>query len=172
LREILTDRIWGADSDTLEGVVGALLIAKGLTIATMESCTGGLLAATLTDVPGSSAYYKGGFVAYSNEMKIALGIDAQLMAQFGAVSAEVVEAMATTARQRLGADIGIGITGVAGPDELEGKAPGLIHIAICDGGGKQTLEMNFPPRRPEVKRRATVAALFTLRRRLISSDRP
>jgi nicotinamide-nucleotide amidase len=171
LREIMADRIWGADSDTLEDVVGTLLTDKGLTIATMESCTGGLLSSALTDVPGSSTYYKGGFVAYSNEMKITLGVDAQLIAQFGAVSSEVAEAMAISARQRLGADIGVGITGVAGPDEVEGKPVGLVYIAICDSGEKQTVEMNFPPRRLEVKRRATVAALFTLRRRLVDSDR-
>jgi nicotinamide-nucleotide amidase len=172
LREIMADRIWGADSDTLEDVVGALLTAKGLTIATMESCTGGLLASALTDVPGSSTYYKGGFAAYSNEMKVTQGVDAQLIAQFGSVSSEVAEAMAISARQRLGADLGVGITGVAGPDEVEGKPVGLVYIAICDNGGKQTVEMNFPPRRLEVKRRATVAALFTLRRRLVSLDRP
>jgi nicotinamide-nucleotide amidase len=170
LRDIMTDSIWGTDSDTLEGLVGALLIAKGLTLATMESCTGGLLANTITDIPGSSAYYKGGFVAYSNEMKIALGVDAQLIAQFGAVSAAVAEAMADAARQRLGADIGIGTTGVAGPDELEGNPVGLVYIAICDRKGKQVLEIRFPPRRLEIKRRAVVAALFNLRKRLISAD--
>ena len=170
LREILTDHIWGTDSDTLEGVVRVLLASKGLTLATMESCTGGFLATTLTDVPGSSAYYKGGFVAYSNEAKIALGVEAPLIEQYGAVSPAVAEAMAIVARQRLEADIGIGITGVAGPDKLEGKEPGIAYIAVCDGKGKQTIKGNYPPRRPEVKRRATTAALFILRQRLLSSD--
>ncbi len=170
LREILKDNIWGTDDDTLEGVVGTLLTSKGLTLATMESCTGGLLATTLTDVPGSSAYYKGGFVAYSNEAKIAQGVDAQLIEQHGAVSSEVAEAMAQAARLRLKTDIGIGITGVAGPDKLEGKEPGIAYIAVSDSKGKQTIKNNYLPRRPEVKRRATTAALFILRQRLLSSD--
>jgi len=168
LREILVDHIWGTDSDTLEGVVGALLASKGLTLATMESCTGGLLATTLTDVPGSSLYYKGGFTAYSNEAKIALGVDARLIEQHGAVSPEVAEAMAQAARNRLETDIGVGITGVAGPDKLEEKPPGIVYIAICDSKGKQRLEGNYPPRRPEVKRRATTHALFLLRQRLLA----
>ena len=168
LRAILTHHIWGTDSDTLEGVVGTLLAKKGLTLATVESCTGGLLAATLTDVPGSSVYYKGGFVAYSNEAKIALGVSAQLIEQHGAVSLEVAEAMAQAARLQLEADIGLGTTGVAGPDELEGKPPGIAYIAICDSQGKRSIKGNYPPRRPEVKRLATAHTLFLLRQRLLA----
>jgi len=168
LREIFAHYIWGTDSDTLEGVVGTLLASKGLTLATMESCTGGLLATTLTDVPGSSVYYKGGFVAYSNEAKIALGVNARLIEQHGAVSPEVAEAMAEAARLRLEADIGVGITGVAGPDKLEGKPPGLAYIAICDSQGKRSFEGNYPPVRLEVKSRATTHALFLLRQRLLT----
>ncbi len=168
LRAILTQHIWGTDSDTLEGVVGALLVGKGLTLATMESCTGGLMAATLTDVPGSSVYYKGGFVAYSNDAKIGLGVSAQLVEQHGAVSLEVAEAMAEAARLRLEADVGVGTTGVAGPDELEGKPPGIAYIAICDGQGKRSLKGNYPPRRSDVKRLATVHSLFLLRQRLLA----
>jgi nicotinamide-nucleotide amidase len=168
LRAILTHHIWGIDSDTLEGVVGALLASKGLTLATMESCTGGLLAANLTDVPRSSVYYKGGFVAYSNEAKIALGVSAQLIEQHGAVSLEVAGAMAQAARLQLEAHIGVGITGVAGPDELEGKPPGIAYIAICDSQGEETIKGNYPPRRPEVKRLATTHTLFLLRQRLLA----
>ena len=168
VRAIFTHHIWGTDSDTLEGIVGALLASKGLTLATMESCTGGLLAATLTDVPGSSVYYKGGFIAYSNEAKIALGVNARLIEQHGAVSLEVAEAMAEAARLRLKADIGVGITGVAGPDKLEGKPPGIAYIAICDSQGKRSLQGNYPPRRPEVKHLATTHALFLLRQRLLA----
>jgi nicotinamide-nucleotide amidase len=167
LRAIFAHHIWGTDSDTLEGVVGALLASKDLTLATMESCTGGLLATTLTDVPGSSVYYKGGFVAYSNEAKIALEVDARLIDQHGAVSPEVAEAMAEAARLRLEADIGVGITGVAGPDKLEGKPPGIAYIAICDSRGKRSIKGNYPPRRPEVKRLATAHTLFLLRQRLL-----
>ena len=170
LRQVLADHIWGADNDTLEDVVGKLLVDKGLTLATMESCTGGLLAATVTDVPGSSAYFKGGFVSYSNEAKIALGVDAHLIERCGAVSREVAEAMAEAARQRLKADIGIGITGVAGPDTLEGKAPGQVYMAICDSQGTESLEAPYPPLgRHRVRGLATVHALFWLRQRLLES---
>ncbi len=167
VREILGERIWGTDDDTLEGVVGGLLTGKRLSLATMESCTGGLLASVLTDAPGSSAYFRGGLVAYSNEMKSAWGVDAKLIEERGAVSPEVAQAMATAARLKLGADIGIGITGVAGPTEIEGKPAGTIYIAIDDGRKRRLISGNYPPRRPDVKRWAALAALFELRRALL-----
>lgn len=170
LRDVLADHIWGVDDETLEGVVGQLLTSQGLTLATMESCTGGLLASTLTDVPGSSVYYRGGFVAYSNGMKIALGVDGQLIEKHGAVSRQVAEAMAEAARQQLKADIGVGISGVAGPDKLDEKPPGLVYIAISDKAGRKSVEGKYPPRRIDVKRRATTHALFLLRQRLLDSN--
>jgi nicotinamide-nucleotide amidase len=168
LQQLMKGHIWGADNDSLEGVVGSLLKEKDLTIATMESCTGGLLASRLTDVPGSSAYFKGGFVSYTNELKVELGVDARLIEKFGAVSSEVAESMAESARNRLGADIGVGITGVAGPDEQEDKPVGLVYVSVCSDTEKKSIEMHFQPRRLEVKRRATVVALFNLRQQLIS----
>lgn len=170
LREILGNHIWGVDNDTLESLIGALLTQRGFTLATMESCTGGLVANTLTDIPGSSAYYKGGLVAYSDEVKIAFGVDAQLIAQHGAVSPEVAEAMAEAARQRLAADFGAGITGVAGPEESQGTPPGTVHIVVTDGKSKKELRGTYPPYRLEVKRRATMAVLFGLRELLLSLD--
>jgi PncC family amidohydrolase len=134
----------------------------------MESCTGGLLASTITDVPGSSAYFKGGFVSYTNEMKVALGVDAHLIEEFGAVSRQVAEAMAEAARRQLGADIGLSATGVAGPDALEGKPPGLAYIAIADGAGRRSIEGRYPPRRGDVKRLAVTHALAFLRQELLS----
>jgi nicotinamide-nucleotide amidase len=168
LRHILAGYIWGTGDNTLESVVGKLLVGKGLTVATMESCTGGLLATTLTDVPGSSAYFKGGYVPYTNEAKIALGVDVGLIERYGAVSSQVAEAMAEAARQQLRADIGISTTGVAGPDALEGKPPGLVHIAIADSKGAESVKANYPPGRIEVKHRATTHALFLLRQRLMT----
>jgi nicotinamide-nucleotide amidase len=167
VREIFGERIWGTDDDSLESVVGELLIGKRLSLATMESCTGGLLASTLTDAPGSSAYFRGGLVAYSNEVKSAWGVDAKLIEERGAVSPEVAQAMATAARLRLGADIGIGITGVAGPTEIEGKPAGTVYIAIDDSKRQRLVSANYPPRRPDVKRRAALSALFELRRALL-----
>jgi nicotinamide-nucleotide amidase len=171
-RRILGQAIWGADDDTLEGAVGGLLEEQGLTLATMESCTGGLLATTITDVAGSSAYFKGGFVAYTAEMKVALGVDTELVARHGVVSAEVAQDMARACRRRLGADFGVGITGVAGPDPLEGKAPGTIHIGLDDGAAPQAVSYAFAQGRAAVRRRAVTTALALLRRALLTRGTP
>ena len=168
LRSLLSDIIWGSDEETLEGLVGMLLVEKGLTLATMESCTGGLLANTITDVPGSSRYFKGGLVAYTNEAKLSYGVSTALIARHGAISPEVAGDMAGVAREQLGADIGVGITGVAGPTEDEGRPVGTVHIAIDDGRETRLVIGHYPPLRHQVKRRATYHALFELRRTLVS----
>ena len=168
LRNALSNQIWGTDYDTLESVVGALLTRRQLTMATMESCTGGLLASTITDVPGSSAYFKGGFVAYTNEMKTSLGVDARLIEKHGSVSREVAEAMAETARRRLKADIGVAVTGVAGPDELEGKPPGLAYIGIAEKQKTRSIEGRYPPRRVDVKRLVVTNALYLVIQALLA----
>ncbi|MBM3157017.1 MAG: competence/damage-inducible protein A [Chloroflexi bacterium] len=167
LKSILGDAIWGYDNDILESLVGDMLREKKLTLATMESCTGGLLASTITDVPGSSDYFKGGLVAYTAEMKIAFDVDAALLARKGTIDPEVAAAMAKTARLRMKADIGIGITGIAGPDAVEGKPVGTVHIAIDAGKRKSSFSATYPPRRADVKRRAVVSALFKLRQLLL-----
>jgi len=167
-RRVLGQAVWGADDDTLEGAVGALLRERGLTLATMESCTGGLLASTITDAAGSSLYFKGGFVSYTAEMKVVLGVDASLVARHGVVSAEVAQDMARACRQRLGAHFGIGITGVAGPDPLEGKPAGTVHIGLDDGAAPQAVSYAFAQGRAAVKRRAVTTALALLRRALLS----
>ena len=168
IRSLLGESIWGSDEETLEEAVGALLSEKGLTLATMESGTGGLLASMITDVPGSSVYFKGGLVAYSDEAKIGYGVDAALIARHGAISPEVAAAMAEAARARLGADIGVGVAGVAGPAEAEERLIETAHIAIDDGKSKRVIPGIYPPLRPEVKRRAACHALFELRRTLLS----
>lgn len=168
IRAILGDYIWGIDSDILEGIVGNLLAAKGLSLATMESCTGGLLASMITNVPGSSAYFRGGLVAYSNEAKIAFGVDAKSITKCGVVSPEVAEKMSTSARETLKAAIGVGITGVAGPDVIEGKPIGTIFIGIDDGKTRRSFSRNYPGHRLQVKQRAAVAALCELRKLLVN----
>jgi len=168
VRKVLGQNVWGVDEDTMESAAGALLREKGLSLAVMESCTGGLLASTITDAPGSSDYFKGGLVSYSAEMKIAFGVDADLLSRQGTVSPDVAAAMAEAVRRKLGADIGIGITGVAGPAEVEGKPVGTVHIAIDSEGGRRVLSATYPPHRPDVKRRAVRSALFELRQLLIS----
>jgi len=167
LQKILGQYIWGFDEDTLESLVGEMLRERTLSLATMESCTGGLLASTITDVPGSSDYFKGGLVAYSAQMKAEFGVDSALLAEKGTVAPEVAAAMAEAARTKLDADIGIGITGVAGPGEIEGKPAGTAYISIDAGGKKNALSARFPPRRQDVKRRAVFSALFVLRQLLL-----
>jgi len=166
-RRVLGDAVWGADDDTLESVVGAMLRERGFSLATMESCTGGLLASTITDAPGSSDYFKGGLVSYATEMKLAWGVSREVVETCGVISVECAREMARVARERLSADIGIGVTGVAGPDEQEGKPAGTIHIALDDGSGDaRVMSYQFAQSREMVKRRAVTTALSLLRRTL------
>ncbi|GBD13133.1 Nicotinamide-nucleotide amidohydrolase PncC [bacterium HR24] len=166
VRAILGEYIWGVDEETLELVVGRLLKERGLTLATMESCTGGLLADTITNVPGSSAYFRAGYVAYDPEVKVALGVQRELIERHGVVSPEVAADMARAVRLVASADIGMGITGVAGPDPLEGKPPGTVHIGLHDGREAQTQSMTFYQGRLATKRRAVTVALGMLWRHL------
>ena len=162
LRQRLGDNIWGIDDQVMEEQVGEELRSRGLTLATMESCTGGFLAHTITQVPGSSAYFRGGIVSYTNEVKAAWGVDPALIREHGAVSPQVAEDMARACRERLEADLGIGITGVAGPDELEGQPVGTVHIGLASKDGALSHSRRYPPQRPLVKQRAAVQALMEL----------
>jgi len=167
-RRLLDDAVWGADADTLEGVVGTMLRERGSSLATMESCTGGLLASTITDVPGSSDYFKGGLVSYATEMKLAWGVSREVVETYGVISVECAREMARIARERLSADVGIGVTGVAGPDEQEGKPVGTVHIALDDSSGDaRVVSYQFAQSREMVKRRAVTTALSLLRRTLV-----
>ncbi|MEE8370047.1 MAG: competence/damage-inducible protein A [Dehalococcoidia bacterium] len=166
-RRILGDVVWGADDDTLAGSLGQLLQAGGLTLATMESCTGGLLASTITDVAGSSSYFRGGYVAYTAMMKAGLGVSVNLIKSHGVVSPEVATDMARAARDNAAADYGIGVTGVVGPAELEGKPPGTVHIAVYDGHAPRTTSNVIDLGRLATKRRAVTTALLLLRRALL-----
>ncbi len=168
-RRILGEIVWGADDDTLEGAILSMMRERGLKLATMESCTGGLLASSLTDVEGSSEAYLGGYVTYATEMKVALGVDAALVEEHGVISAEVAAEMARAARENLHADYGIGITGIAGNEPVEGKPPGTVHVAVHDGTAAQNLSYTINLGRPANKRRAVTSALFLLRRALLAS---
>jgi nicotinamide-nucleotide amidase len=141
---------------------------RGLKLATAESCTGGLVAARLTAVPGFSDTTLGGVVAYSNELKLSkLGIEQSLLEEHGAVSAEVAEAMARGARERLGADVSVAVTGVAGPGGgTEEKPIGLVyyHAESPDGGAGASF--SFPGDRESIRRRSVVASLHLVRRLL------
>ncbi len=133
VRDRHADTLFSDDGSTVDVQVARLLRERGLTIATAESCTGGMLAARLTDLAGSSDYMRGAIVAYSNEVKISQArVPEQLIQQHGAVSAEVAEALAQGAREQLGADVGVGITGVAGPaGGTEEKPVGLVWLSVA-----------------------------------------
>jgi nicotinamide-nucleotide amidase len=169
----LGDAVFSTDGRFLEEVVGDLLKARGLTMAAAESCTGGLLLSRVTDVPGSSAYVRGGVVAYSNDLKTAfVDVPADVIAQQGAVSEPVASAMASGARTRLGADIGVGITGIAGPEGGTPEKPvGTVAIAVAGpGGAGQVRTFSFPGGRAQVKYQSAQAALDMVRRGMLNGD--
>lgn len=168
-RKLLGAIVWGADDESLEGAIGAMLRERGLTLATMESCTGGLLASTITDVDGSSDYFLGGYVSYATEMKITLGVDPALIEQHGVISSEVACDMARAARENLGADYGIGVTGITASEPVEGKPPGTMHVAVHPPeADAEPLSYTINLGRVANKRRAVTTALFLLRRTLLA----
>ena len=159
---LLAENIWGVDDQTLQGEVGTMLRKLGLTLSTMESITGGFLAHTITQTPGSSAYFKGGIVAYNNDLKIASGVPENTIATHGAVSQATASAMARAVAIRTEADLGIGITGVAGPDMLEDQPVGTVHIGIATKNSVETITRTYRPNRELVKHRAAISALVEL----------
>lgn len=183
LSELVGDAVYGErEEETLEVVAGALLAQAGATLTVAESCTGGLVGERLTRVPGSSEYFRGGVIAYTNELKSQLlGIPAALIAEHGAVSEPVARAMAESVRRTLGSDYGIGITGVAGPGGgSEAKPVGTVHIALAGpaagearGEAEGALEtehrkIRFPGDRERVRWFSSQFALDLLRRRLLA----
>jgi PncC family amidohydrolase len=153
--------------DPLVDLAGRLqmrCVERGLTVATAESCTGGLVAHLLTEVPGSSAYLRGGIVAYADEVKRAeLGVPGEVLAAHGAVSAQVALAMAEGVRSRLGTDLGVGVTGVAGPaGGSEAKPVGLAYVAVAGLGPAVVRRFLWAGDRSENKRASATAALEML----------
>lgn len=171
IAEIFAHRLFGFDDDTLESVVGALLASRGETVATAESCTGGLLGSRITDVSGSSAYYLGGAVCYTAAAKTDLaGVDPTLIRENGEVSEPVAIALARGARERFRSTWGIGITGIAGPTGGTAEKPaGTVHIAVSGPNGDQHRKLFWPAPRTNVKWYSTQAALEMLRRALSRS---
>jgi nicotinamide-nucleotide amidase len=172
LAEPLARYLFAEDEHTVQEIVLELCRAHGLTLATAESCTGGLVAARLTSVPGSSDVFLGGVVAYANEVKVAeLGVPEGVLEEHGAVSPETAAAMAAGVRARLGADVGIADTGIAGPGGGTEKKPvGLVYLHVETPDESRGLEFSYPADRDGIRRRATVAALH-LARRLLSQSR-
>ena len=174
IAEVLGEAYYGRDEEPLEAVVGRLLRERRLTLAVAESCTGGLLGHRLTEVPGSSAYFERGLVVYSNEAKQALlGVPATLLAAHGAVSGPVAEAMARGVRERAGTDLGLAVTGIAGPEGGSPAKPvGTVFIAVASPDGVEARRFRFGGTRSEIKALSALWALELLRRRLLRRDPP
>jgi nicotinamide-nucleotide amidase len=169
IEDELGDVIFSRKGETIEQIVSYLLQMRGMTLAVAESCTGGLLAERITSLSGSSRYFLGGAVVYSNELKTQFAnVPKAMIDQHGAVSREVAAAMAEGIRKRCLASYGIGITGVAGPSGgSEQKPVGLVYIALAGEEGTQVVERNFPGDRKRIRQFATQQALEMIRRALV-----
>ena len=163
VRDLVGDIVFGVDDETMEHAVGAALQARGLTLAVAESLTGGLIAARLVDVPGSSAWFRGGVVSYASDVKFSV-LD---VPEGPVVSAEAAAAMATGVRDLLGADVGLATTGVAGPEPLEGQPPGTVYLAVVVGDAEPvTAHVTLPGDRRRVRQFSCISVLDLLRRLL------
>jgi nicotinamide-nucleotide amidase len=168
----LSENLFSISGEVLEEVVARLLPEHHTTIAVAESCTGGMLAERLTNVPGSSAYFRGGVVSYSNDLKTAWAdVPKALIEAHGAVSAEVALAMADGIRRRADATLGLSVTGIAGPGGGSAEKPvGLVHIAIADAKGPRERKFLFPGDRDRIRRQASQAALDMVRRYILRAS--
>jgi nicotinamide-nucleotide amidase len=167
VRGELGESVFGIDSETLSSVVFKLMTERKLFLGTMESCTGGLVASLLTDTPGVSTVYRGGLISYATDLKEEWGVPREVVAGHGVISVETARAMAQAARARLRADVGVGVTGVAGPDKQEDKPVGTVHIAVAGADWVRDTSQRFPGGRTEIKWRAAQTALNLLRLSLL-----
>lgn len=169
IEDEMGEAIFSRKRETIEQIVSYLLQMRGMTLATAESCTGGLLAERITSVSGSSRYFLGGAVVYSNELKVQFaGVPKAVLEKFGAVSREVAQALAEGIRKRCLSSFGAGITGVAGPTGgTEEKPVGLVYIALAGEEGTQIVERNFPGDRARIRQFSTMQALEMIRRALL-----
>jgi nicotinamide-nucleotide amidase len=169
IEDELEDAVYSSKGESLEQIVGYYLQMRGATLAVAESCTGGLLADRITSISGSSRYFLGGVVVYSNELKTKFAdVPATLIAKHGAISAEVAGALAVGIRRRCQATFGVGITGVAGPTGATPEKPvGLVYHALASENGTQVEERNFTGDRKRVRWFASQQALDMVRRKLM-----
>ncbi len=165
----LDDAVYSRDGQSLEQIVGYWLQMRNATLAVAESCTGGLLAERITSVGGSSRYFLGGAIVYSNHLKTELaGVPAEMIERHGAVSREVAAALAEGIRYRCESSLGVGITGVAGPTGGTAEKPvGLVCHAVASSSGTEVVQRNFPGDRKRIRRFATTMALDMVRRKLM-----
>lgn len=169
VEEELDDAVYSRNGESLEQIVGYWLQMRNATLATAESCTGGLLAERITSVGGSSRYFSGGAVVYSNALKTELaGVPASMIERHGAVSREVAAALAEGIRYRCEATLGVGITGVAGPTGGSAEKPvGLVFHALASDSGTEVIERNFPGDRKRIRTFASTLALDMIRKKLM-----
>ena len=164
LRAILGDLVFGTDEETMESVVSRLLVERGLTLGLAESVTGGMIGSRVTDLPGASAFFKGSIVSYDSAVKFSLlGVP-----EGPVVSAAAAGAMATGARRVLDADVGLAVTGVAGPEEQDGQPVGTVFVGLDLAGDVEAVRLTLPGDRRRIREFATISALNLLRLRLIS----
>ena len=164
LRDVLGDLVFGVDDESMEHAVGSLLLERGLTLGLAESVTGGLVAARIVSVPGASSWFRGGIVSYASDVKFdLLGVP-----NGPVVSEEAAAAMATGARRLLGADVGLGVTGVAGPDTQDGQPVGTVFLASDLGGEVEVRQVRLPGDRERIRQYAAISLLDALRHRLLA----
>jgi nicotinamide-nucleotide amidase len=165
----LDDAVYSRNGESLEQIVGYWLQMRNVTLAVAESCTGGLLAERITSVPGSSRYFIGGAIVYSNQMKTDLaGVPSEMIERHGAVSREVAAALAEGIRYRCGSSFGVGVTGVAGPGGgSEEKPVGLVYHAVAGDSGTEVVHRSFPGDRQRIRRFASTMALDMVRRKMM-----
>jgi nicotinamide-nucleotide amidase len=165
VRSILGDIVFGVDSETMEHAVGEMLVARGMTLGLAESLTGGLVGARCAAVPGASRWFRGGVISYASEVKFSLlGVP-----EGPVVSEDAAKAMAAGAVKALGSDIGLSVTGVAGPDEQDGQPVGTVFYGVCMNGTTDAVAVRLPGDRERVRQFAAISLMDLLRRRLLDS---
>ena len=166
VRALVGEIAFGVDGDAMEHAVAGLLVERHLTLAVAESLTGGLVGSRLVNVIGASGWFRGGVVAYASDVKFSvLGVP-----RGPVVSLEAARAMAAGACRVLGADVGLGVTGVAGPEDQDGRPPGTVMVGLAlPGADPEAIEIHLPGDRDRVRQYATISALDVLRRRLMAS---
>lgn len=167
LRERLGTYVYGQDDDTIEGVIGNMMLDRNMTLAAMEVGTGGALSSMLSDAPNSVQFFRGGLVSQQRMMLAGWGVDRELIESQTLMSKAVAEAMATTARQALGADAGLAICAATGPEPFEGKEPGHIFMAVDFAGKLKSMDFYYRTNPSDVKRLAAVFSLNLLRKALL-----
>ncbi len=164
VRELLGDAVFGVDDESMEVAVSRLVVAAGLTLGLAESLTGGMVGMRLTAVPGASDWFRGSVVAYATEVKrLLLGV-----VPGPVVSEPAARAMARGAAEVLGADVGLAVTGVAGPTEQDGQPVGTVWVGVAQDGDSEAIGLRLPGEREVVRQLATISALDVLRRRLLA----